>query len=201
MSDVTAGPAIGRVGPNAILQLDVALARLAGGRTRDRVFARAGLLHHLANPPGHMVDEADVSAAYAALHAELGADGASAAARLAGKLTGDYLLARRIPEAARRLLAALPKPLAARALALAIGKNAWTFVGSGRMRLKLGRRIAFVLERCPLARDVRAEHPACDAYAATFERLYEVLVDPAARVVETACASAGAGACVFEVRL
>jgi divinyl protochlorophyllide a 8-vinyl-reductase len=42
--------------------------------------------------------------------------------------------------------------------------------------------------------------PACDYYAATFERLFTVLVHPDAKVVETDCMGRGASACRFEIR-
>jgi len=42
--------------------------------------------------------------------------------------------------------------------------------------------------------------PGCDFYAATFERLFRVLVHADARVVETACEACGAAECRFEVR-
>ena len=44
-----------------------------------------------------------------------------------------------------------------------------------------------------------SEAPACDFYAATFERLFRVLVHPAARVTETACEACGDDACQFEI--
>ncbi|WP_235823343.1 4-vinyl reductase [Azohydromonas sediminis] len=42
--------------------------------------------------------------------------------------------------------------------------------------------------------------PACDFYAATFERLFRALVHPRASVAETACEACGDDACRFEVR-
>jgi divinyl protochlorophyllide a 8-vinyl-reductase len=52
----------------------------------------------------------------------------------------------------------------------------------------------------PLCKGVSTEAPACDFYAATFERLFRVLVHPQATVLETACEACGDEACQFEVR-
>ena len=51
----------------------------------------------------------------------------------------------------------------------------------------------------PLARGAQHNAPLCDYYAATFERLFVMLVHPRACVVETACEAQGAAACVFEL--
>jgi divinyl protochlorophyllide a 8-vinyl-reductase len=40
----------------------------------------------------------------------------------------------------------------------------------------------------------------CDYYAATFERLFQALVDRGALVTETECEANGGSACNFEVR-
>jgi len=59
---------------------------------------------------------------------------------------------------------------------------------------------ALTLRGNPMCRGLpRLEHPACDYYAATFERLFAVLVHPDARVVETACEACGDAVCRFEV--
>jgi divinyl protochlorophyllide a 8-vinyl-reductase len=52
----------------------------------------------------------------------------------------------------------------------------------------------------PLCRGLQAGAPACDYYAATFERLFQVLVHPDACVLETACEACGDDACRFELR-
>jgi replicative DNA helicase len=45
-----------------------------------------------------------------------------------------------------------------------------------------------------------ADSPACDFYAATFERLFAVLVHARARVHEVACEACGDAECRFEIR-
>jgi divinyl protochlorophyllide a 8-vinyl-reductase len=52
----------------------------------------------------------------------------------------------------------------------------------------------------PLCRGLRAGVPACDYYAATFERLFQVLVHGDTQVRETACEACGDDACRFELR-
>ena len=51
----------------------------------------------------------------------------------------------------------------------------------------------------PLARGARSDHPLCDYYSATFERIFSLLVCPSVRVTEVACAAQAGGACVFDV--
>lgn len=185
-----------RIGPNAITRVAEAL-----GRDRaPRVFAVAGLAHHLRAPPEAMVDETEVVRLHRALRGVLGDREARRIARRAGELTGDYLLAHRIPAAARRVLRALPAALAAPLLLAAIRRHAWTFAGSGRFSATAGRPATLVIEGNPLCRGAVSDEPLCDYYAATFERLFRALVHPRARVVETACEACGAGECRFEVR-
>jgi divinyl protochlorophyllide a 8-vinyl-reductase len=146
-----------------------------------------------------MVPESDVSALHAALRRALGPDAAAAVSLDAGMRTGDYLLAHRIPRAAQAVLRALPAPLAARVLARAIARHAWTFAGSGTFAFAPGRPFRLSIAGCPLCRDVRANEPVCGYYAATFERIFRALASPRARVRETACAASGAPACSFVV--
>jgi divinyl protochlorophyllide a 8-vinyl-reductase len=189
----------GRIGPNAIVRVAEALEARLGAQVARSLFESAGLLRHWTHPPVDMVNEADVACLQAALRAALGADLARVIARDAGRRTGDYLLAHRIPRPAQLLLELLPPPLAARALARAIARHAWTFAGSGTFAFAPGRPFRLSITGCPLCRDIRAEGPACDYYAATFERIFRALASPRARVTETACQAAGAAACEFAV--
>jgi divinyl protochlorophyllide a 8-vinyl-reductase len=113
--------------------------------------------------------------------------------------TADYLLARRIPRAFQALLRMLPGGVAGRALLAAIARHAWTFTGSGRFRITGGPGLGFEIAGSPLARAACESASACEYYAATFERLFRVLVSPGARVVETACEAMGAPACRFSI--
>jgi divinyl protochlorophyllide a 8-vinyl-reductase len=208
----------GRIGPNAVTRLAEALDELHGPPVTDAVFAAAGLLHYRQAPPSTMVDEAEVTSLHAALRRTLAPQAAVCVARRAGSLTGDYLLANRIPAPVRALLRALPAPWAARLLVRAMASHAWTFAGSGAFSSVAvpGRpgpeasappdvgptrpRLELAVRGCPLCRGASTPAPVCDYFASTFERLFASLVSRSARVHETACQATGASACRFEVR-
>jgi len=188
------------MGPNAIIQMGTALEAALGAGTARTLFGLAGLAPYLAAPPEHMVAESEVMRLHAVLRRTLAAPTALEVARNAGHATGDYLLRHRIPPAAQRLLRRLPRRAASRLLVAAIRRHAWTFAGSGRLRALHGPPPVFVMEGCALCRDAHSPVPVCGYYAATFERLFRVLVEPKATVIETDCAASGAATCRFEVR-
>lgn len=190
----------GRVGPNAVTRVDQALVALFDAATRDRVFAEAGLLHHVRRPPEAMVDEDDVARLTRAVRVTLGPRDADRIGREAGRTTADYLLARRIPTAARLLLRALPAPLAARLFARAIARHAWTFAGSGRFghRWRDGG-LDLRIDDSPVCRLVDDGHRACSYSAATFAGLFGAVLGRPVRVEETACRAAGDPSCRFRV--
>ena len=115
-----------------------------------------------------------------------------------GELTGDYLLAHRIPGAVRGLLRRLPARLAAPLLVGAIRRHAWTFAGSGTFAAT-SDPLTLSISGCPICRGSTSPYCVCDCYAATFERLFAALVSPGCRVREIACEATGAPSCVFEV--
>lgn len=188
--------AAGRIGPNAVTRLAEAL----GPDVAATVFAAAGLMHRLADPPDRMVPEAEVTALHRAARRLLGEARAETASREAGRLTARYLLAHRIPRVLQWLLRALPAGIAARILLGAIGRHAWTFAGSGRFRVLPGRPLRLEIAGGPIASAAAADHPVCAYYAATFETLFVALVSPRTRVIETECEAMGAAACVFQLR-
>lgn len=190
----------GRIGPNAITQVAAALEEMAPPDDIDALFDAAGLAAYRRAPPAGMVAEQEVAALHRALRARLDPARRRMVAWEAGRRTGDYLLAHRIPRPARWLLRALPPRLASRTLLAAIRRHAWTFAGSGQIAARGGRPVRIALAGCPLCRGLQAEAPACTYFAATFERLFAALVHPRARVIETECEAAGAAACVFEIR-
>jgi divinyl protochlorophyllide a 8-vinyl-reductase len=193
-----AAPA-GRVGPNAITRVGEALDALRGRSTTLAVFADAGLTRYLDAWPGEMVDEREVAALNRALHAGLPEADFRRVAADAGRRTGDYLLAHRIPGPVQAVLRPAPARLAASVLLKAIARNAWTFAGSGTFAARTGQPCTVTIAGCPLAREIRSGHAVCDTYASTFERLFRTLVADRAQVTETACAAAGAEACRFRI--
>lgn len=189
-----------RIGPNAILRVAESLTAAGDLDDRARVFASAGIAHYLAQPPQQMVEEGEVAALHRALRDLLGVDRARGIGRDAGLRTGDYLLGNRIPPFAQTILKSLPAGLAQRLLLKAIARNAWTFAGSAVFSVQPGRPTRLILDGSRVCGGAGADQPLCDFYAATFERLFRVLVDPATRVVEVQCQGKGDPLCVFEVR-
>ncbi len=207
-----AGPAaVARIGPNAILRLVEALDERYGREKTEAVFQAAGQHEHLAVLPDAMVDERSITALYTSLPAQLGFAEAAEVSAHAGLLTGEYLLAQRIPLAAQRVMKLMPAALAARTLLAAIDMHSWTFAGSGTFdRHHVERaggggggcsRVYWCLSiaNCPLCRGAAFAVPVCAYYAATFERIFRQVVATSARVAETECQANGATACVFEV--
>eukprot|EP01035_Chromulina_nebulosa_P026457 gene26457-34635_t len=174
-----------------------AMARLGAAVCRA-IFLQAGLQRHLAAPPTAMVDELDVALLHHAMAAVLPAGEVAAIGWAAGQLTGDYLLANRIPAVAQRALRLLPKSLAARILIRAIARHAWTFAGSGSFSYLPGTPLMLVLHGSPVALLRHGAH-ACDYYAATFQRVFAAMLGPQVTVTEQGCSAAGSPACLFAV--
>lgn len=191
--------AAGRIGPNAIIRVAEVLPSRVGTDLTRRLFDRAGLVDYLTAPPQSMVDEAEVRRLHGVLRESLGPAAAREIAHAAGVRTADYLLARRIPKPVQALLKLLPAPLAARVLLTAIGRNSWTFAGSGQFSYVVGRPCVLTIRDNPLCRGWQAEEPACDFYSGTFERLFTVLVHRNAQVREVACEACGDASCRFEI--
>lgn len=161
--------------------------------------AHAGELPLLAELPGAMVPERRFVALVGALRQVASPDLAARVLARSGRLTGEYVLAHRIPRLARYALPRLPRRLALRVLLKAIGAHAWTFAGAGRFSWTLQPSGAVLrLDNCPTAREAVPDHPVCDYYRACFETLLRRLVAPTLRVTETACAAQGAPACCFD---
>lgn len=190
----------GRIGPNAIIRVFEALNEQRGRTVAEAVFQRAGLGAYIDALPEAMVPEEQVIALQQALRDELGIAEAREISRDAGRRTGDYLLARRIPRPAQALLKILPAKLAARTLLKAISGNAWTFVGTGHFAVLSNRPPQIKITHSPLCRGTQADEPLCDFYAGTFERLFRVLVHPDTVFTETACQAMGDPSCLFEGR-
>lgn len=191
--------AVGVIGPNAITRMAEALTASGGEPLCQRIFGLAGLMSHLATPPTRMIPESDVALLHRAVIGELGEARSGMISREAGRLTGDYLLAHRIPAPAQRLLKRLPRPLAARLLISAIARHSWTFAGSGEFTYSFSPALTLRLKGSPICRELRTQEPACGYFAATFERVFGEMLGPTLSVSETECEATGAPACVFVV--
>lgn len=216
---------IHRIGPNAITRMAEALRETGPEERVERLFALAGLAHYLAQPPEKMVDEREVTRLHQVLRDELGIPVALQIARSAGVRTGDYLLAHRIPRGVQVLLKGLPARLASQILLNAIQRHAWTFAGSGELRVRKTYPPHLAIAGCCICQGALAQaqtpaqalgqaqaqaqvqalgqaqpqSPLCDFYAAAIERLFQQLVHPRSRVTETQCQALGAEACTFEI--
>lgn len=183
------------VGPNAVIQLGETLLAHDELGLAQRVYLAAGHLDWLRHPPAGMIAEADAAALHTALRLFAPPHEARAFASEAGRRTGDYILANRIPPLAQKLLRALPARVAARLLLKAISRHAWTFAGSGRFSCETGTPTRFSIARNPLA-----QPGGCVWHEAVFTRLFQELAHPRAVVREIACCADGDAACRFKVR-
>jgi divinyl protochlorophyllide a 8-vinyl-reductase len=200
MTAAVAGATVsGRIGPNAITRLAEALRPQVGDVVTERIFDRAGLTPYLDQPPDRMVDEVEVTRLHQAMLKTVGATMARQVARDAGRRTGDYLLAHRIPRPVQWLLKRLPPTLAARMLIASIAGHAWTFAGSGAFAARIGDPVVLKIRGNPMCRGAQASEPACHYYAATFERLFQALVHRQTAVIEVACEARGDTECRFEL--
>jgi divinyl protochlorophyllide a 8-vinyl-reductase len=190
------GSAAALIGPNAVLQMLPVLEQQGGPALRDRMLRAAGL----SAPPADtgMMPEGPAARLHQAVRRALPQDAPRIAAE-AGRGTGAYILAHRIPQRAQSLLRRLPVPVANWLLARAIAQHAWTFAGSGRFEIAPGRPLRFRIHDNPVVRGERSDTPLCQWHAAVFEKLFTDLVHPDLRVHETACCAMGAPACEFVV--
>jgi divinyl protochlorophyllide a 8-vinyl-reductase len=200
MHGLTGDPSVpGVIGPNAVLQLIEALKAAGVYDVSAPVFATAGLADWLVDPPAVMVDQRRVARLHQALRAVSSPEDGSTLMADAGRLTADYILANRIPRAAQMLLKRLPARLAAAAFVPAIKAHSWTFAGTGQFTGRAGSPTVFTLRGNPLCAGEHAAGPICAWHAAVFQRLFQVLVSPDARAVETDCEACGDPFCRFEV--
>lgn len=190
-------PAEARIGPNSVLQLVRVLDAHVGQAARQALMREAGLM--TLPPDSGLMPEGPAARLHQALRLRYPAEAASLLAGEAGERTGDYILAHRIPDPAQRLVRALPRALATRLLAGAIGRHAWTFAGSGDFRVARGRPLTFELHDNPVVRGEHAAQPLCHWHAAVFQRLFNALVSSDIRCVETHCCAMGAPACRFAI--
>lgn len=181
------------VGPNTVIQLGLALREQCDEAAARAVFRHAGLEHMLEQPPDSMVDQHAVAGLFDALFAHQPTATAKSIATLAGTWTADYLLANRIPGAVQLLLKILPTRISTALLLNAIAKNAWTFAGSGHLRIERKSPIVIEIAFNPIAM------PECPWHVAVFSQLFRTLVSAKAEVLHTKCCAKGASVCRFEI--
>lgn len=193
-SAVDARAEAGLVGPNAVIQLAEALRAAPDvPGLAEHVFGRAGYARLLRSPPTDMIDEAIAARLFATLWREMPPASAAAIAHEAGRRTGAYVLAHRIPPLARLLLRTLPPRIAAPLLLRAIARHAWTFAGSGRCRTASGPPCLITIARNPLAMPGGAWH------GGVFECLFRSLVSRSASVRHAEVSGDGGPVCRFEI--
>ncbi|WP_051630350.1 bacteriochlorophyll 4-vinyl reductase [Afifella pfennigii] len=166
----------GRIGPNAIIRMEEALRATVGAAKTEEVFVAAGLDAYLKAPPGEMVDEREVTALHEAALARLGPDQAAEAGHYAGELTAIYLLEYRIPQPFQLALKALPAEWRAKLLLSAIGRHAWTFVGSGRLSFTPSHPVAVTIAGGPV-RGADTDIVLGAFYSGCFQQLFRRLVN------------------------
>lgn len=199
VSSATSTP-VARIGPNALIQTLVAMQAMLPDSAVRATLAAAGELPLLHARPDSMVEERRFVALVAALREHAPAAAAAVLDR-SGALTGEYVIAHRIPRFARLGLPHLPRAIALRVLLNAIRSHAWTFAGAGRFDWATHPDGATLsLADGPTARGLRQADPACNYYRACFETLLTRLIDADLTVTETACCAQGAAACRFDVR-
>ena len=185
------------VGPNAVTRVVEALGQAGLEGATLPIFAAAGVREWLDAPPTEMVDERGVARLHRAARDALPPDRATEILADAGRRTAEYLLANRIPLWFQRSLPWAPTAWRQRLLLAAIGRHAWTFAGSGRFSWRVGHPTLLEIRDNPFCAGERRAGPVCDWHAAVFQTLFGVLVRPAARVREVACAARGDECCRF----
>jgi divinyl protochlorophyllide a 8-vinyl-reductase len=193
----SAGQAL--IGPNAIIQMVETLRAHRGDQETRNLLEAVGQEAYFDRPPRNMVPQAEVVALHQQLFGQVDCLEFKRLSAEAGRRTGDYLLANRIPRLVQWMLRRLPEALAARVLSRAIQKHAWTFSGSGVFTFTAQTPLLFSITGNPITAGLRAEIPICDYYAGTFERIFRVIVNDRWRAIEKTCEANGAAACVFEI--
>jgi divinyl protochlorophyllide a 8-vinyl-reductase len=100
-----------RIGPNAVIQLIVALAALGETEAMARLFKESGREAWLEAPPEEMIPASEAARLHVGLRRILPRSRAEVALATAGHLTADYLLANRIPGVAQAFFKVLPPRL------------------------------------------------------------------------------------------
>lgn len=186
-----------RIGPNSIIQTVEALKEHYGYSRTVEILHQGGYLQLMDNLPSTMVAEQEfVSLATMLIH-QLGSEQAGNILNRSGQRTAFYLLKHRIPPFFQYIVKHLPRGAGFTLLLMAIGKNAWTFVGSGRFSFVGGKAPRIMLFNRSSGHTVPPE--ACRFYAGTFETLLRELLGAQATVEEIRCPASDEIRCAYAV--
>jgi divinyl protochlorophyllide a 8-vinyl-reductase len=197
----SAGHGSGKIGPNSIIQTVRALQDFYGQKKAVEILEQGGQGHVLTRELNEMIDEQDFIALAKMLYSQLGVDDTLPLLRRSGNLTGEYVLANRIPKPVQRLIKFLPLPLRLKVLLTAIGKSSWTFAGSGTYSFITRPRPLITINNSIIKQAVQAKKPVCSYYTGAFETLIKTLVSPRAVIEEVECLAGGSDKCRFVVKL
>ncbi len=150
----------------------------------------------IAHPPTQMIDEDLAIRLFHRLYCEVGAVKAGHIAVDAGRRTGRYILAHRMPGFAKTALRFMPRNCAAHQLARAIVRIAWTFCGSSRVCLRQHHSWPWVEIVIP---ENRMALPGCPWHKAVFETLFQTLINSDMVVEHRQCRSHECLGCVFRI--
>ncbi|WP_294624106.1 bacteriochlorophyll 4-vinyl reductase [uncultured Roseovarius sp.] len=179
------------VGPNAVLQSIEALYSLCGHEATRRIVTKAGLRRFLESPPKNMVPARDAACLHTAIARELPTTLASNVARQAGRKTGEYILAHRIPHSAQWVLRALPARFSGPLLLRAICQHSWTFAGDAFVSYQITNPMTLSIQDNPLAID------GCTWHRTVLETLFRRLVSQRTVVDHPACCAHRGRKCRF----
>ena len=110
------------IGPNAIIQMAEALCAYLGATNTRTLMDAVGLGDYLDRPPKNMEPQTEVAALHTAVYRQLDLAAFKRVSSDAGRRTGDYLLANRIPKPVQFALKLLPDKMASRILSQAIAR-------------------------------------------------------------------------------
>lgn len=183
-----------RIGPNSIIQTIRALKEMYGVERAEDILRQAGRPELGDYIPTDMVAEREFDDLVLLLDNQLGSAAARQVLLRSGQLTAHYLLQHRIPRLFQSLLKIVPRRVGVALLFAAIGKHAWTFVGSGTFRYTLRNPPGFTV-----VSGIAAAEAVSGFYAGTFEQLIRSLIDAQARVNLTECHADTGTQCVYVI--
>jgi len=190
-----------KIGPNSIIRTVEALKETYGIPKTNEILEKVGKSIFISSLPSEMIDEEEFHSLAVGLHNFLGTEQANKILKRSGQLTAGYLLQNRIPKPAQRILGILPRSIGLKMLLTAIGKNAWTFVGSGNYTFVVGKTPQITIHNCLACRGVQSDIPVCSFYASTFETLLQSIIGKNIMVNEATCIAQGNPCCSFPIQM